>query len=195
MRISQGGRLVCVLAGLAFLLGSGPSYAITYNINIVEGANSVAGTITTNGTLGNLSSADITQWNLVVNAGLGGSITLGTNPIMSGAPLLAASTSLVFSPEGGSAFFGDGFVFWNLLDSLTFPPAGAMEFHETKAGEVGDNTVLLSLGLDGHSDVQIGYAVPATTPLPAALPFFATGLGALGLLGWRRKRKAAAIAA
>jgi hypothetical protein len=33
---------------------------------------------------------------------------------------------------------------------------------------------------------------PATTatPLPAALPLFATGLGALGLLGWRRKRKA-----
>ncbi len=34
------------------------------------------------------------------------------------------------------------------------------------------------------------------TPLPAALPLFATGLGAMGLLGWRRKRKNnAAIAA
>jgi hypothetical protein len=32
-------------------------------------------------------------------------------------------------------------------------------------------------------------------PLPGALPLFATGLGALGLLGWRRKRKAAAVAA
>ena len=30
------------------------------------------------------------------------------------------------------------------------------------------------------------------TPLPAALPLFATGLGALGLLGWRRNRKRAA---
>jgi hypothetical protein len=27
-------------------------------------------------------------------------------------------------------------------------------------------------------------------PLPAALPLFATGIGAIGLLGWRRKRKA-----
>ena len=35
----------------------------------------------------------------------------------------------------------------------------------------------------------------ATTPLPAALPLFASGLGALGLLGWRRKKKAAALAA
>ena len=32
-------------------------------------------------------------------------------------------------------------------------------------------------------------------PLPAALPLFATGLGALGLLGWRRKRKLTATAA
>jgi hypothetical protein len=28
------------------------------------------------------------------------------------------------------------------------------------------------------------------TPLPAALPLFATGIGGLGLLGWRRKWKA-----
>ena len=33
---------------------------------------------------------------------------------------------------------------------------------------------------------------PNPVPLPGALPLFATGLGALGLLGWRRKRKATA---
>ncbi len=33
------------------------------------------------------------------------------------------------------------------------------------------------------------------TPLPGALPLFATGLGTLGLLGWRRKKKAQANAA
>jgi hypothetical protein len=33
----------------------------------------------------------------------------------------------------------------------------------------------------------------SATPLPSAAPLFATGLGGLGLLGWRRKRKAAAI--
>jgi len=31
--------------------------------------------------------------------------------------------------------------------------------------------------------------IVGTTPLPAALPLFASGLGALGLLGWRRKRR------
>jgi hypothetical protein len=38
--------------------------------------------------------------------------------------------------------------------------------------------------------IVITFAPVATTPLPAALPLFATGLGGLGLLGWRRKRKA-----
>jgi hypothetical protein len=36
--------------------------------------------------------------------------------------------------------------------------------------------------------------VTTVTPLPAALPLFATGLGALGLLARRRKRKAALAA-
>jgi hypothetical protein len=34
--------------------------------------------------------------------------------------------------------------------------------------------------------------ISAAIPVPAALPLFATGLGALGLLGWRRKRKLSA---
>jgi len=32
------------------------------------------------------------------------------------------------------------------------------------------------------------------TPIPAAFPLFATGLGALGLVGWRRKRKSVTAA-
>jgi hypothetical protein len=34
--------------------------------------------------------------------------------------------------------------------------------------------------------------ISVATPLPAALPLFATGLGGFGLLGWCRKRKAQA---
>jgi hypothetical protein len=46
-------------------------------------------------------------------------------------------------------------------------------------------------------DGATGSIVPevSSTPLPAALPLFATGLGALGFLAKRRKRKNASIAA
>jgi hypothetical protein len=45
------------------------------------------------------------------------------------------------------------------------------------------------------SDTATFTPVGTTTPLPAALPLFASGLGALGLFGWRRKRKNAAAVA
>jgi len=59
--------------------------------------------------------------------------------------------------------------------------------------------MILSANQVGGPGHVVGWTLTNTsvspTPLPAALPLFATGLGAMGLLGWRRKRKAAAIAA
>ena len=68
-------------------------------------------------------------------------------------------------------------------------------------GEAADITNALSCLAAGGEMPSVwsasGGPQPAdgtTTPLPAALPLFATGLGGLGLLGWRRKRKAQAVA-
>jgi hypothetical protein len=44
------------------------------------------------------------------------------------------------------------------------------------------------------SEIDADLASLTATPNPAALPLFVTGLGGLGLLGWRRKRKAQAVA-
>jgi hypothetical protein len=47
-----------------------------------------------------------------------------------------------------------------------------------------------SLSPEFIMEEAIGWNSAATaTPIPATLPLFATGLGALGLLGWRRKNK------
>ena len=65
---------------------------------------------------------------------------------------------------------------------------------DLSGGDVSAEIFLYPASHDGHNLQQGTWSGP--TPLPAALPLFASGLGALGLLGWRRKRKnAAAIAA
>jgi len=58
---------------------------------------------------------------------------------------------------------------------------------------LGPNTSFtgVDLGLPSYATLAFG---PYVTPLPAALPLFATGLGVMGLFGWRRKRKAATAA-
>jgi hypothetical protein len=64
-------------------------------------------------------------------------------------------------------------------------------------GFTGVSTVTITESLAGFMGFDNFTITPtsAETPLPAALPLFATGLGALGLLGWRRKKRPAALAA
>jgi hypothetical protein len=71
----------------------------------------------------------------------------------------------------------------------TLDPPGATG---TTANGINDLGQIVGFYTDANNDT-IGFET-AITPLPAALPLFASGLGALGLLGWRRKRKAQAAA-
>src|SRR5262249_34763776 len=56
-------------------------------------------------------------------------------------------------------------------------------------GSVSD-TAFSSFSIEVWPEVGALDNFAFATPIPAALPLFATGLGALGLLGWRRKRQA-----
>ena len=59
-----------------------------------------------------------------------------------------------------------------------------------------DATSMCTVDSTRTSCVISGMITVATTspvPLPATLPLFATGLAGLGLLGWRRKKKAAPL--
>ena len=66
----------------------------------------------------------------------------------------------------------------------------ALSFEDLLAGQRSD------FDYNDFQAVITGAVDPpgGSTPLPATLPLFATGLGGLGLLGWRRKRKAQAVA-
>ena len=81
------------------------------------------------------------------------------------------------------------------------PPPGNFPATVTNLLETGSLQLLTPAGfmatLPGLGTVPLAVsaqsdAVEGVVPLPGALLLFATGLGALGLLGWRRKRKAAA---
>jgi hypothetical protein len=86
------------------------------------------------------------------------------------------------------------------IDTLFIPPGNfnstgdsAAIFDCTQLGMANTKCV----ASDGEDDAGTGgvagtWSAAAVTPLPGALPLFATGLGAMGLLGWRRKRKASA---
>src|SRR5262245_3234122 len=84
------------------------------------------------------------------------------------------------------AFSAEIFITINFLNNLglSSDPVSSINF-----------VIPINPGSNAASTSVTGQAVPrgvSAVPLPAALPLFATGLGALGLLGWRRKRKASA---
>ena len=68
--------------------------------------------------------------------------------------------------------------------------AGFQRVYSSGSNFSGQN----SFSSDGWGLVTGFETEAATTPLPAALPLFASGLGVIGLLGWRRKRKRGAEA-
>ena len=112
----------------------------------------------------------------------------GPSPFGSGSFATASSDSGdkvgVLSDGGGALIVPQGYVSGTALsDSSTY-----------------DNATFTSLALTpgtyewtwGRGADQSFTLDVVATPLPAALPLFASGLGAMGFFGWRRKRKVAA---
>ena len=167
--------VIAFMAGLSTL----PAAATTYNISESAFSLSVLGTITTDGDTGVLSAADITSWSLTVS-GDGTPITLNNADFtltLLGNDLSATATTLSFN------FGGPGTL--SFYSPACYPCANVTYitgFFELGASQSQDNVSFWPVPESGN-------LVIGTTPLPAALPLFASGLGAMGLLGWRRRRK------
>ena len=169
-------KLLGVVAALA-LLGVSPAGAITYNLG--SGGNfmvvgdfpetaSIMLNITTTYVLPPFTAPDFTAVHgligLTTSLGGGFSVGIGNTPGQ-GCCTLPNPLAQIFTLERTFSIQASG-------------------------GGAGFTIPSDQLFVTAQSASTIVPLVP--TPLPAALPLFATGLGALGLLGWRRKRKQAA---
>jgi len=188
-----------VVTALA-LLGASPAAAITYLISDNAGIPSdpqgglfLTGSITTNGTIGTLSSVNIAAWNLNIS-GHGQLVTyteFNSHFTLTGSALTATATALSFNYAtlGSLQFFLDGGTGPGIAWMADGGSRGSfvLSFDPLVGGEVEPRPGIVSYPVSA-------VAPPAAVPLPFALPLFATGLGVLGLLGWRRKRRSALAA-
>jgi hypothetical protein len=132
-----------------------------------------------------------------------GSITITFDPTATGnsgpsaldafsSNLPASYGTFVFIQSGNSITVGDDCVggLGCIIESLT--DKAAFNFNSDPSGvptpiEAGISSTSTDAVITENLTMTL---VPTSaTPLPAGLPLFATGLGALGLLGWFRKRK------
>ncbi len=80
----------------------------------------------------------------------------------------------------------------NLANYIAPGMVGVDKFHFTP-GVIASDFGLLLIDANGDLAQVGGLTTDATTPLPAALPLFASGAGVLGFFGWRRKRKVSTV--
>jgi hypothetical protein len=164
-------------------------------VNQAVGVGSVAGTITTDGTVGTtLTTADITAWNLTIGSGAGTIQLLNTQASahmqVFGTGLTATSTGLFFNYSLDASFFlvelssstpgNNSYVCWEANVNCTGGPAGIDVCVNCPNGFNTGAAILTQSGTQ-----QIASAGATTIPEPSSL--LLVGLGA-GAVGYGRKK-------
>jgi CHRD domain-containing protein len=122
-----------------------------------------------------------------------------SSPLQTGVSVMVATTTPTFPGFPLGATSGTYDMTFNLLDATTYNPLFITSAFNPGGTVASAAAVFVAALLAGETYLNIhttmflggeirGFLVP--TPLPATLPLFATGFGVLGLLGWRKKRKA-----
>jgi len=163
------------------------------SFNLILGLNEV------NGFWPATPDPDSDRFDIVLSVGLKiDSISVSYGPLQNGEGI---NTALSFNPGN---LFDDNF---GMHSAFADPTGFSASFMDTNGPGLGALDTTLALSVWGFTlnsgtifsqenwfvDIQTsanGQVSPV--PLPAALPLFAGGLGLMGLMGWRKKRTAAA---
>lgn len=164
-------------ATLTLASPGGPGTSVANDINDL---GQIAGTATIGG------STHAVVWNA------GGAITadLGNpNGVIVAWAINNLGQVVGTSGSGGNlyAFVWNGGAIVNLNTLLDSSGAG-WTLHE--ALDIDNLGQIVGTGFDASGQYQRAFLLTPNVPLPSALPLFVTGLSALGLLGWRTKRRA-----
>ena len=213
---SHESQSAALLVGM-LLLGATRAGATTYAVSEFESGGdigvAIGGSVTTDGTLGPLNFFNILDWNLIGTAVNGPPPTVTAffdltpansrignivNVTATANTLTLGLASGVIIPNGDLFFTNEGSATIETIEFTAEPPAP--ELMEPAGTEFTvcnrPQAVPCATGLSDSLTFADGKVIATTTPppavpLPGTLPLFASGLGALGLLGWRRKRKLA----
>lgn len=191
-------RKILLASVLAMALAAGApaigSASVIFNVNQSIGAGGVTGTITTDGTLGALATANLVDWALTLNDGATTFLLTSANSevgFILGKALSETASQLLFdTANGGIVLFqnptiGSGQNFW-CLDN----PTGACASHPgTESFRINGATQTAAW----QGIVVIG-ATDAAVPrpairLPATLILLGLGFGALMLFSARKAEK------
>jgi hypothetical protein len=193
-------KLVGVIAAVAMWGSSAATAAtITYAVPGIAYSTNIymtGGTITTDGTIGTLASSDIVSWSFTTIGD--GDILYTITGTSTGDPfttsqsaLSATSTELIFNFSSTTAnrllFVPEP----DIVASISFSPLA--QNSTTCELNPASGCIQLGTGLVGYAIPESGSQViasVASTPVPGALPLFASGLGVVGYLAKRRKRSA-----
>lgn len=211
MRMNRFMLAAAVALGLAFTAGSASAATVNYSGSIINmGAVSIGqdgvidadhdGNLIVNNITGTLPAGSMISfsYNFAGDLQLGLLGESGSYSYTSGGHTYAGQ-ALAFSPLGGSLAVGS--VDGSPSTALVFASAQLDFVANTATAVIKNfssgvvNYASLFMGLvGGNKDLQISYQVSAV-PLPAALPLFGAGLGALVFGSRKRKAKAALAAA
>jgi hypothetical protein len=187
---------VCVIA-LALAATLVPTVVkaddITYGVDETVGIGQVTGSITTNGTIGTLVTADIVDWNVLLNDGTNPPVRLegpasGNNSLVFlDGDLSATATQLLFAfgaADGGRLQFyviGGPVVCWSTIVDCTGTPVGVSLSTLTPFGQ----PVYTAL-----SDTEaIGsVSTSSTVPEPGTVALLLAGIPLMGMVRKRRIR-------